>query len=363
MSGKRLFIVLCLAPLLGCGGAEARHESVSTEALVIPESPGTRVEVARIVPTQASLELRIPGEVAGARDALLASAAGGYIERILVTDGQAVTEGQQLARVNTAVYAAQLEQAKAQLELSEAELGRLESLGDLASASQRDSLRTQVRIHKASADLARINLSRSVLKAPFDGVVSQVSGEEGEVASPGTALVRLVQLDPVHVTVSVSDRDVGSLREGMMAQVSAEAVPEVLAGRIIHIDPAADLKTRSFTTEIEVPNADLRLRPGMIASVSVSEVLATGAVVIPQDWLVTRADGVGVFLDEGSVARWRPVQAGALVHDQVVITGGLSEGDRVVITGHRGLAEGDGLLISREGTCCESGRAVFSSQP
>ena len=354
MSGKWLSLLGLLA-LLGCGGAEAGNESISTEALPVPESPGTRVEVAQIQPTQAYLELRIPGEIAGARDAQLASAAGGYIERISVSDGEPVKAGQQLVRVNAAIYGAQLEQ-------SEAELRRLESVVELASQAQLDGLRTQVRINKASAELARTNLSRAVLKAPFDGVVSQVSGEVGEIASPGSPLVRVVQLDPVHVTISVSDRDVGSLREGMAAQVSAEAVPEVLAGRVIHIDPAADLKTRTFRTEIEVPNPDGRLRPGMIASVSITEKLAEGAVVLPQDWLVTRADGVGVFVDDGGVARWRPVTPGAVVHDQVIIQAGLSVGERVVITGHRGLADGDALLISREGTCCESGRAFFGTQ-
>ena len=360
MNAKTLSLLLA-AVLAGCGGAAA-DEAVEAQALPVPQAPGTRVEVATLTPSRAALELTLPGEIEGARDAVLASPAGGFIERVYVEDGAPVKAGQQLVRVNSSVYAAQHAQAKAQLEQSERELKRLEALGDLASDAQLDGQRTQVRVSKASADLAGINLSRSIIKAPFDGVVSQVGAEPGEIANPGAALVRVVQLDPVHVTVSISDRDVGSVREGMRARITAEAVPDVFTGEIIHVDPAASLQTRAFGAEIMVENPDRRLRPGMIASVSLTEELADGAVVMPQDWLVTQSDGVGVFLDEGGVARWRSVKTGAVVHDQVIIAEGLQVGDRVVITGHRGLADGDALLISREATCCESGRAVFAQQ-
>ncbi|MEL6346245.1 MAG: efflux RND transporter periplasmic adaptor subunit [Myxococcota bacterium] len=345
--------------LAGCGNAEGGGKA-STEALGVPEAPGTRVEVARIQPSQAFMELSLPGEIEGANDALLASAAGGFIEAVLVEEGQAVKKGQSLMRVNTSVYAAQLEQAEAQAEQAARDLQRTEALGDLASEAQLDGLRTQARVAASQARLARINLSRSVLKAPFSGVVSSVGSVKGEIANPSAPLVRVIQLDPVNVSIGVSDRDVVGLSQGLKASVSTESTAAVFDGTVTHIDPAADLSTRLFTVEVEVANPERALLPGMIAEVKITQSLADGAVVMPQDWLVTRRDGVGVYIDDNGVARWRDVTAGAVVSDQIVIREGLSVNDRVIINGHRSLADGDKLILTREGVCCENGRASFA---
>ena len=350
---------LLLSTLLtACGGAEAQKQS-DTTALEVPQAPGTRVEVAVLKGSTAQLDINLPGEIVGAEDALLGSAAGGFIERVSVKEGQEVSAGASLIQVNTAIYAAQRKQAEANLAMAEAEVERTEALKELASQAQLDAVRTQLVIAEANADLARINHSRSVIRAPFTGVVSQMNASKGEIAGPGSPLIRLVQLDPVHVRVSVSDRDVVSLKKGMKAAITTEAIADVFTGTLIHIDPAADLQTRSFTAEIAVDNPDQRLLPGMIASVSIGGQLEDNTVVVPQDWLVTRLDGVGMFIEEDGVARWRDVTPGQVIHDQVVIAEGIGENDRVVVTGHRALADGDALILTREGTCCTHGRVTY----
>lgn len=349
---------LLISFLAGCGGAEAQKQA-DTTALEVPQAPGTRVEVATLQASSARLDINLPGEIVGAQDAILGSPAGGYIERVYVQEGEKVSAGEGLIQVNTAIYAAQRKQAEAQLALAEAELARVEALGDLASQAQLDAVTTQKLIAEANADLARINHSRSVIRAPFSGVVSQMNASKGEIASPGAPLIRVVQLDPVHVRVAVSDRDVVSLTPGMTAAITTEATSDMFTGTLIHIDPAADLQTRSFTAEIAVDNSDRRLLPGMIASVSIGGELAEDMVVVPQDWLVTRLDGVGVFIEQDNAAVWKDITPGRVIHDQVVIQDGVSEGDRVVITGHRGLADGDQLIITREGVCCSHGRVQF----
>ena len=104
---------------------------------------------------------------------------------------------------------------------------------------------------------------------------------------------------------------------------------------------------------------DGALLPGMIARVRADRALTDAAMVIPQDWLVTRRSERGVFVTSGDIAEWRDVTLGDVIHDQVVVTSGLSEGDRVVITGHRDLVDGDPLIVSREGRCCAAGRPSF----
>lgn len=355
---------LCLSlPLLlsACGDSSqaTTEDTMPTTVVEVPQAPGTRVEVARIEPSTASLEVRLPGEVRGSRDSLLGSANGGYVEALLVKRGEVVRKGQSIARIDTRTFGAQRDQAQAQLALAESELSRLEAVKDLASASQLEGARTQVAVARASAELAETRLARALVTAPFAGVVGQTAVEAGEVVGPGSPVARLVQLDPVHVTVSVSDRDIGALRIGQTASVTTDAVTAVFEGEVVSVDPAADLRTRTFIAEVAVPNPDGRLLPGMVASVSLAASLDGEGTVVPQDWIVTRLDSVGVFVLEDGVARWRPVQTGEVLHDQVRILAGLDTGDRIVTTGHRSLADGDPLLVSREGTCCTAGRVTY----
>ena len=345
--------------LSACGGGDTPAASQAVEAGVVPQSPGTRVEVARLENNAASLELRLPGEITGSRDATLASQSGGFVEGVYVKRGDFVREGDVIARINASVMYAQKEQADAQFALAASELERVEALGDLATPAQLQATRTQVEVARANVRMARVNATRASIRAPFDGTVTQLNLERGEVLSPTAPVARVVQLDPVHVTVSVSDRDVGVMHEGMPVLISVDAVAGIFEGQVSSIDRAADLNTRTFLAEIAVTNADGRLLPGMIASASIEARVGEDSIVLPQDWLVTSRAGVGVFLDEDGSATWRPVEAGTVVHDQVVIRSGLAEGDRVVTVGHRVLADGDPLLISREGVCCENGRAVF----
>lgn len=326
----------------------------------VPQAPGARVEVAVVQPSAAKLDIRLPGEVVGSRDALLAAPAGGFVERVVVEAGASVSQGQALAYVNSGMFAAQYEQAAAQAAMARSELERVRALGDLASKAQLQGAETQHAVAQANLKMAGIQASRAVIKAPFDGTVTQIDLEVGEVINPGQPVARVVALDPVHVSVSVADRDIGLLKPGMPVGISADALAGSFQGTVHSVDLAADLETRSFLSKVLVANPDRQLLPGMIASVAITADLGGEAIVLPQDWLITGSAGTGVFVDQEGKAVWKPVRPGALVHDQVVIAEGVSAGDRVIFTGHRSLAEGDPLIVSREGVCCTDGRVVFN---
>ena len=252
-----------------------------------------------------------------------------------------------------------VDQAAAQREGAQAEVERTTRLGDMATETQAVTAGVNLKIATAGLAQAQARLDRATVRAPFSGVVASVALEKGEVAGPGSTVARVVQLDPAQISLAVADRDVVGLRVGNPATVTTHARSGVVSGTISHISPAANLKTRAFRVVVDVPNPDAALLPGMIAQVQVAQTLDDSALVIPQDWIVTRLADQGVFIEEDGVARWRAVELGAVVRDQVVVTGGVAEGDRIVVTGHRDLVEGDKLLVAREGVCCNAGRVTF----
>lgn len=343
--------------LSACGFAGAEQSDPAKEGLTSPRA--TRVEVAVVQPTESSIDLLLPGEILGSRDVVLAAGNGGLVERVRVRRGERVTKGQSLVSVDAELYAAQLAQAEAQAAQANDELVRQEKLGDLASTAQVQNARTQAAVADAALRQARARLSRAAIRAPFGGIVADVNVEEGEHAPPGSPVARLVELDPVRVTLSVADRDVVNLREGMEVEVMTNARSGVFPGTITHVGPAADLRTRAFPVEVTVANPDKALLPGMIAQVHAHREVTADAVVVPQEWIVTRRADQGVFLDRDNTAVWSAVELGEVVGDQVIIASGVSYGDRIVVTGHRDLKDGETLLIARTGTCCTNGRPTW----
>ncbi|TNE92464.1 MAG: efflux RND transporter periplasmic adaptor subunit [Deltaproteobacteria bacterium] len=350
-----LAVTAVVGALTGCV-AEAEQ---AAETPVVSDAKATRVEVVAVEPSVARVELNLPGEIEGSRDAALAAALGGYVESVKVEPGAMVKKGQHLVSVDASLYAAGVQQAEAQLELARADLGRVEALGDLASKAQLDGARTQVKVLEAGLTRAQAQYRRARITAPFAGTVASIDLEVGEVVGPGSPVARLVQLDPVRVSLSVPDRDVVALATGMEVEVTSPARSGVFSGRIVDVPAAADTRTRTFVVEVEVDNPDGELLPGMIARVRVNQELGGDAVVIPQDWVVTRLEGAGVFTERDGTAVWQPVELGRVTYDQVVVTSGVSFGDRIIINGHRLLVDGDAVLVSREGTCCSTGRPVF----
>lgn len=359
--------------LVGCDSTESveAEEPRSTDSTAAPRLSGSRVEVAIITRTERNLSLRVPGEVEGMRDALLSSSNGGYIESIEVQEGDHVKQGAVLARVDAQTYSTRLVRAQVELTAAERELARTENLGTAVPTSELDQAQDRVATAKAQLRELQVAASRAVVNAPFDGVVVSVEAEVGEVAAPGTPLFRLVQLQPIRVSIALADRDLSITRLGMPATVELSARSGRYEGKVVQISKAASTKTRSFEALVELPNESEQLLPGMIAQVTLradEDIASTGAgesegkLLISQDWLVTAKRGVGVFLEKDGKAVWRDLQLGPVLRRQVEVEKGLEAGDRLIITGHRTLAEGDDVLVHREGMCCVDGRPTFDGE-
>ncbi len=357
---------LLFALTVGCK-SETEEVTPETPRDVAGEQPqlkGTRVEVAVVQPSSTGLTLQVPGEVEGIRDAQLASPLGGYIEQVSVSEGDHVKKGAVLARVDSNTYSTRLVRAQVEKKAAERELARAETLGSAIPEAELDAARDRVESSKAALAELQVAAGRSVMNAPFSGVVVQVDAEVGEVASPGMPLFRLVQLQPVRVSIALSDRDIALAQVGMKARVELAARAGVFEGEVVQLSQAASLKTRSFEALVEVKNEDETLLPGMIAQVTLAPseggMKGDGSkLLISQDWLVTKPSGVGVFVAKDGKAVWKSVELGTVVRRQVEVKSGLAAGDHLIIVGHRGLVDGDDVLIHRTGKCCQNGRAVF----
>jgi multidrug efflux system membrane fusion protein len=348
-----------------------------------PSKPSRPVRVERVAAEAAAFGLRYSASIQPYEQVQLAFKATGYVRELLqrrgadgrlrpVQQGDAVAAGTVLARLDAADHRQRVNQAQAQLAEAEAGLvraradaGRAQALYDAQALTRPDLdaatsalAATLARFESARAQLesAQLALADTALVAPGSGVVLTRSIEIGSLAGAGTPGITLADLTRVKAVFGVPDLLVRRVRIDMPIPITSDAFGATeFPGRVTAVAPAADSQSRVFSVEVTIPNADGRLKPGMIGTVAVAEAgvsgIAPGSPTVPVAAIVksARPDGYAVFVvdgpDDGAVARARDVTLGAIAGNRVAVAEGLAVGDRVVVSGASLLVDGDSLRV------------------
>jgi RND family efflux transporter MFP subunit len=224
-------------------------------------------------------------------------------------------------------------------------LDQLES-GYRASLSQRKAL-------EAGLGQISVTAGNAVIRAPFDGVITDKRAETGDIASPQLPLCAVAQVDPIRLDIAVVERDLAVIRHGMRVEVAVDAHPgRIFVGEVAKILPVLDPGTRTNEVRIEIPNpvdeatGERPLKPGMFGRADIIVDTRPGALIVPTRALMVDPEGrEGVrrvlVLDDGGVARERLVELGTSSGEAWEITNGLVAGERVVVRGQHGVEDGE----------------------
>ncbi len=187
--------------------------------------------------------------------------------------------------------------------------------------------------------------SNSAVKATIGGTITEVSYDEGETVSTGSAIVTIGDLDELEIVTYIPERYVSSVRKGLTAEVSFDSYEgEVFQARVTEISPVLDTDSRSQEISLALIGADSRVKVGMFASVKLVVKEEADVITIPKLALTTYYDEDVVYVVEDGKAVRRSVQIGLSSSETVQITEGLEEGETVVVRGISNLS--DGTLVS-----------------
>ena len=263
--------------------------------------------------------------------------AGGRLKQLLVKVGDRVGAGQAVARME----ATQASQAQIQLADAKTNFARMDELYKVGGVSkaQWDQAKSAVDQAKLAYGNAAEN---TVLRSPISGFVTAKNYDNGDMTSPQLPVVVIQQIAPVKAVIGVSEQYYSYLKKGAAATLSVDALgEETFSGVVTNIFPTLDPVTHTVSTEIEVANKDLKLRPGMYARVHLD--FGTKEALTVPDKAIVRQAGSGaryVYVFSGGKAVYRAVELGQQQGDLYEVVSGLNAGDQVITSAPSNLKNG-----------------------
>ncbi|KRE85540.1 acriflavin resistance protein [Rhodanobacter sp. Soil772] len=375
-------IVVLLLLLGGAAQLFFGHRAVTVQ---------TATAVAPSAGSEAGAVLQATGYITARRQATVSAQITGTLTAVLIEEGDHVTRGQVLARLDDSGYKAQLEAAKAQADSAHAQVAqirtqltqgshdaaRLESLvvrglvskqAAEQARTQVDSLRAQLNAQQqqakaadAQAAVAQVNFDYCVVRAPFSGVVTTKDAQVGEILSPlsagggftRTGVGTIVDMNSLEIDVDVNEAYIGRVKPGMPADAVLDAYPDwKIPAHVVAIVPTADRGKATIKVRVALEKKDARVVPDMGARVSFLEEKTKASASVPQGVLVPataivqRGGHSVVFVLDGNRVRQRTVNPAAQTYgDLRLLPAAVKPGDSVVVSPPAELHDGSDVQI------------------
>jgi RND family efflux transporter MFP subunit len=381
---SRTGVVVVLAILIGgafaFGWVQRSKAHTGVELTATTETRPTRVEVITPTVVESDRAMTLPGTVRALEQTRIYPRVTGYVRRWLVDIGDKVKPGQLLVEIETPELDAQLSQARAQLaqaqaavkqvaaqrDYSRSNTQRYESLADqkLVSRSAVEQTQAQASTDEASVASAESNVvaqqanvrrlvetqAFSRVVAPFAGTVTTRNIERGDLVTEAraTALYTIVATDPVRVFIDVPQTVAANVRAGAEATLVIREFPgRKFTGKVTRSAGALDPDLHTMTTEVQVPNPDGALMPGMYVQAVLTFPVPHRVVEIPATALYSDAQGLRVgVVDAQQKLHFVPITIERDTGASLQIATGLTGDERVVKIAVPGLAEGESVELS-----------------
>jgi multidrug efflux pump subunit AcrA (membrane-fusion protein) len=386
MSARSFFVIALIAlGLSGCRGElpAAAQEKAKTQA---PSVPAREVSVAPVTERAVPRTVTATGTLAAEDQITLSAKVAGRVETIDVDLGTRVRRGQAIARLDQTDFKLRVEQAEAALQQARARLGLTPSGKDeqvepektaivrqaravldearltrdrsvklleqqLIARAQLDTAEANLQVaegryqdaleevrnrqavlaqRRSELELARQQLTDTVVLAPVDGAVSQRLTSPGEYLAAGAAMATLVRIHPLRLRVSVPEREAAAVRAGQVVRLTIDGDPTVYSGRVVRLAPIVQELNRTLAVEAEIPNERGALRAGAFARAEIVTDAAQPIVTVPASSLVVFAGVEKVLVVRGGKTAEVRVQTGRRLGENIEILDGLKRGEQVV---------------------------------
>ena len=334
---QSLIAILLVA---GCESKDGAERPVTS-----PASPvSIQAEIVDIAHTSVPIRIEVTGQVTATFQAVLSSRIQGSIDKLFVREGTQVTKGKILVELDNRDVEADLARASADVDNTKAQLERMSQLyeRDAVSKQEMENATRAFKVAEANHQAVVAQLSYTVVKAPFDGVITEKMVETGELASPGQPLLKIENPRQLRLEAIVAEGDLRSISPGDKIPVVIDALEgRVLDGVVWKILPVGDSYTHTFTVKVDLPQTP-GLKTGMFGRFQLEKGMSM-TILVPETAVVQRGEITSVFaVGPDRIARLRWIKAGRRIDKQVEVLSGVNVGESVLRDAARGI---DGALV------------------
>lgn len=312
--------------------------------------PPVSVAAITIEPGTIDAEVSAAGTLSSRNTSMLSSKIMGRVVALTVNEGDYVSRGKLLLRIESGEISAQAYQAQAAYNNAKLQYDRIKSLFDdeAATRMEMDQATLGLETAKAGLNAAKAMESYTIMTAPISGRIVEKRINLGETALPGQPLIKIEDNKQLRLEVTVKEQDISQVQPGKPVTVRIDALPgKEIKARVAQVVPAADIRTHSFVVKIDVP-ADKGLITGMYGKAFFS----TGkreAIFVPRAAVVEMSGIAGVYIVTAEKhAVFQMVQLGEARGDVVEIVAGLKAGDKVIAGKQDARIEGRKVVVAQK---------------
>ncbi|WP_340105747.1 efflux RND transporter periplasmic adaptor subunit [Rhodohalobacter sp. 8-1] len=326
----------------GCAGEDqtAEENADAIRSIPVEVSNVTRGDISAYYSNTATLEAE--------QEATVVSKVRGIIEELHVEEGDAVREGQILAKIDDEQYRIEANRAEATLKRLENDFQRNKELFDknLISAETFQNSRYEYESQKATHELALLNLEYTTVRSPISGVISERFVKRGNMIGTDQQLYRVTDFSPLTAVLHVPEHEMSKINKNQRVELRADALPnQLFVGHVERISPVVNQENGTFKVTAYVDETDGLLRPGMFSRVRIVYDTRQNTRMIPRASVISEDLNQSVFVIRDSLAFKKQIQTGYTNGRNIEVTEGLDDNEMVVTIGQSSLQDSSKVSI------------------
>lgn len=294
------------------------------------------VNVIELRPERLENNLSVTGTIIPNEIVSLRSEISGLVLRIAFKEGEFVKKGTPLVYLNDDELTAQYQKLEFTKKLFESQENRQKQLlaKEAISQEEYDIVLNQFNTNLSDLRLLEAQLSKTVIRAPFDGVLGLRQISEGSVIGTTDVIVSIINIDPIKIEFSIPERYANEVKPGSKIYFSTDAGGEEAEGTVYAFEPNIDAGTRTLKIRAQSPNREKRFLPGMFVRIKYILGVEENALMVPAEAVIPELSGYKVYIvNQEEKVEERQISIGTRTESNVQIVGGLKEGDLVLTTG------------------------------
>ena len=310
------------------------------------------VTVASVKGTLFTHYVEFQGDVKTKQNVVILSEYSGTLSSIYVKEGQRVSKGQVLAKIDDGGLSQQVAQLQAQADLAQTTFERQKKLWSQKIGSEIEYLQAETNAKAAlnSLNQTKAQLEKTNVRAPFTGTIDNVIADQGSIVSAGSTLFRIVNLNSMYVEAEVPEKYLTSVKKGTTATVYFPMLGKTTESKVRQVSNFINPNNRSFSIEVAVSNKDGLVKPNLTSKVSVNDYTNENAILIPLSIISENGEGqeyvyVAKENDGKTAAKKVIIETDKSQGDFIEVTKGLNKGDKIIIEGARSIKNGQLINI------------------